>query len=56
MGQGALDDDQIGLLIQRRSEARSKKDFATSDRIRDDLIDAGIILEDKPDGTIWRRG
>ena len=55
-GQDALDDDQIELLIRRRSEARSKKDFATSDVIRDDLVDAGIILEDKPDGTIWRRG
>tara|TARA_Y100001934_G_scaffold128227_2_gene155736 strand:+ start:92169 stop:93542 length:1374 start_codon:yes stop_codon:yes gene_type:complete len=54
--QAALDDEQIKLLIVRRSEARAKKDFAESDRIRNELIDAGIILEDKPDGTIWRRG
>jgi cysteinyl-tRNA synthetase len=43
-------------MIQQRTDARAAKDFATSDRIRDELADAGIVLEDKPDGTIWRRG
>ena len=39
----------------KRNEARKSKDFAEADRIRDDLADQGIILEDKPEGTIWRR-
>ncbi|MED5575130.1 MAG: DALR domain-containing protein, partial [Pseudomonadota bacterium] len=54
--QGGLDDAQIESLIQQRAEARAAKDFATSDRLRDELAEAGIILEDKPEGTIWRRG
>ncbi len=53
--QGGLDDAQIESLIQQRAEARAAKDFATSDRLRDELAEAGIILEDKPEGTIWRR-
>jgi len=53
--QGGLDDAQIESLIQQRAEARAAKDFATSDLLRDELAEAGIILEDKPEGTIWRR-
>ena len=54
-GSGALDDAAIDALILRRAEARKARDFAESDRIRDELADSGIILEDTPDGTIWRR-
>jgi cysteinyl-tRNA synthetase len=52
-----LSDDAIADLVNQRCAARQAKDFATSDRLRDQLTDAGIILIDKPGGqTEWRRG
>ncbi len=50
-----LDAAEIERLIEERAAARKAKDFATSDRIRDDFKDKGILLEDGPDGTTWRR-
>ncbi|WP_017793141.1 cysteine--tRNA ligase [Leucobacter salsicius] len=43
----------IETLIAQRTEARANKDFATSDAIRDRLLDAGIALEDTPNQTRW---
>ena len=54
-GDHGLDDAAVEAMIFNRSEARTVRDFAESDRIRDALSDAGVILEDKPEGTIWRR-
>jgi len=54
-GEGALADDEIEALIAKRDRARADKDFAEADRIRDDLADRGVLLEDGPDGTTWRR-
>jgi cysteinyl-tRNA synthetase len=49
-------DAEIENLIQRRVQARQDKDFAEADRIRDQLQQAGILLEDGAGGTRWRRG
>ena len=48
-------DEEIEALIVKRTEARKSRDFAEADRIRDELESRGILLEDSPDGTIWKR-
>ncbi len=48
-------DTRIDELVARRHTARQEKDFATSDRIRDELVAEGIELVDTADGTRWRR-
>jgi cysteinyl-tRNA synthetase len=55
-GRPALTDEQIDGLIRRRTDARKAKNFAEADRIRDELADKGVVLEDGPQGTTWRRG
>jgi cysteinyl-tRNA synthetase len=47
--------NSVDTLIAARAEAKANRDFATADRIRDELKAEGILLEDGPDGTIWRR-
>jgi cysteinyl-tRNA synthetase len=55
-GEKSLSDGEVEALLASRREARAVKDFAESDRIRDVLSAAGILLEDKPGGrTEWRR-
>ena len=52
-----LSDAEIEARIVARIEARKAKNWSESDRIRDALVAAGVILEDKPGGiTAWRRG
>jgi cysteinyl-tRNA synthetase len=57
-GAGADDvlDKVLQLMIQMRTDARANKDFATSDRIRDELAAIGVTLEDRKEGTGWRLG
>jgi cysteinyl-tRNA synthetase len=53
----SLTDADIERLIEERAAARKAKNFKESDRIRDALAAAGVLLEDQPGGkTLWRRG
>ncbi|WP_297792391.1 cysteine--tRNA ligase [uncultured Marinobacter sp.] len=53
---GELTAEDIEAMIQARAEARKAKNFAEGDRIRDELAEKGIILDDSREGTTWRRG
>ena len=56
-GQGdELSTEQIETMIQVRADARKARDFAGADRIRDELLARGVILDDSREGTSWRRG
>ncbi len=53
---GVGDDSAITTQIEARAEAKAAKNWAEADKIRKELTEAGIVLEDKPDGTTdWRR-
>lgn len=54
-GGSDYDETRIAGLIEERLVARQARDFARSDAIRDELKGAGIVLEDGPGGTTWRR-
>lgn len=50
-----ISDEEIKAKIAARNAARKNKDYALSDKIRKELEDKGVILEDAKDGTIWRK-
>jgi cysteinyl-tRNA synthetase len=54
-GNEHLVDELVGILIQQRTDARKAKNFVAADEIRKQLERTGIMLEDKPDKTVWRR-
>ena len=51
----AQDDADIERLVAERSDARSARDFARADAIRDQLAEMGVTIEDTPHGTVWHR-
>ena len=48
-------DDEIRAQIEARAAAKKRKNYAEADRIRKELLQTGIVLEDTPQGTTWRR-
>ena len=50
-----VDVEEIERLIEERHAARRRRDFAAADQIRHGLVDRGILLEDNPSGTRWKR-
>jgi cysteinyl-tRNA synthetase len=46
---------EIDAMVQARTDARTAKDFAAADRIRDELASRGVVIEDTATGTTWHR-
>jgi cysteinyl-tRNA synthetase len=53
--EGALADEEVEALIRERTEAKKARDFARADRIRAELLEKGILVEDTRDGVRWKR-
>ena len=51
----SLTDDLMAMMIKLRQDARRDKNFGLADNIRNGLTAIGVTLEDRPDGTIWRK-
>ena len=49
-----LSNEEIQSMIDERNQAREDKDFELSDKIRDSLLEKGIVLEDTDKGTTWK--
>ena len=48
--------EEVEKLLEERRAARANRDFKRADRIRDELTERGVVLEDTATGTLWRRG
>jgi len=55
-GGGQSLDAVVKVVIEVRQELRKVKQFELADRVRDRLAEAGVLLEDRADGTVWRQG
>ena len=49
-----ISEDEIRSKIEERNKARSDKNYVLADKIRQDLLDKGILIEDKDDTTSWK--
>ncbi len=54
LAEAQIDEDRIEALIQQRADARKARDWARADRVRDELSDMGVAIEDRPEGTVWK--
>ena len=52
LAHGAID-GLVAVALEQRAAARARRDFATADAVRDQLREAGIVVEDTPDGARW---
>ena len=52
---GAITEAEVEAAIAKRQQAKTDKDYAGADQVREDLLAQGIVLEDSREGTIWRR-
>jgi cysteinyl-tRNA synthetase len=52
--QKSIDPAVIDKMVKEREDARKTKDWEKADQIRKQLDDMNIIIEDRPDGTIWK--
>lgn len=53
-----VDKEEIAIiedLVNKREEARKNKDFAAADKLRDELAKKGVVVEDTPEGPVWRK-
>jgi cysteinyl-tRNA synthetase len=48
-------DAEVEALIKERNDSRKARNFKRSDEIRDQLLTMGIVLEDSPQGTVWKK-
>ena len=53
-GKIKISDEEINLLINKRNEARNSKNYDLADKIRNELLDKGVLIEDKDGKTIWK--
>ncbi|HEY2462379.1 MAG TPA: cysteine--tRNA ligase [Candidatus Acidoferrum sp.] len=54
--ESAMSDSDVEKMIAERQAARQRRDFASSDRVRKELVERGILIEDNKDGTVrWKR-
>ena len=49
-----ISEEEINKKIELRDKARANKDYKESDRIRDELLDKGVLIEDKDGKTLWK--
>ena len=53
---GKVSAAEVEALISQRETAREEKDYAAADRLRDELTELDVVIEDSSDGTRWRFG